>query len=151
MMTFLRPRLRVPAAMAVLGTAATTAVVVSQGWTTAMYVEIPWVALAVGYYVWGGKDSDVGAVIGSRADERQASLEMKVTALQGKVMTAAAVVAFLIAVAVKATIWPFAIFVALAGLSGFAGWAIYRDDGDGQDDGSGAQHAQPPIHIKPGP
>jgi len=93
MMTFLRPRLRVPAAMAVLGTAATTAVVVSQGWTTAMYVEIAWIALAVGYYVWGGKDTDVGAVIGSRADERQASLETKVTALQGKVMTAGAVVA----------------------------------------------------------
>ena len=150
MMRFLRPRLRVPVAMAVVGTAANAAVVVSQGWTTAIYVEIPWLALAVGYYVWGGKDSDVGAVIGSRADERQASLEMKVTALQGKVMTAAAAVAFLIAVAVKATIWPFAIFVALAGLSGFAGWAIYREGG-GQDDGADAEHARPPVPIKPGP
>jgi hypothetical protein len=150
MMRFIRPRLRVPVAVAVLGTAATAAVVVSQGWTTAIYVAIAWVVLAVGYYIWGGKDSDVGAVIGSRADERQASLEMKVTALQGKVMTAAAAVAFLIAVAVKATIWPFAIFVALAGLSGFAGWAIYRQDGSGQDDGVDAEHAQPPIPIKPG-
>ena len=151
MMTFLRPRLRVPAAMAVLGTAATTAVVVSQGWTTAMYVEIAWIALAAGYYVWGGKDTDVGAVIGSRANERQASLEMKVTALQGKVMTAGAVVAFLIAVAVKATLWPFAVFVVLAGLSELAGWAIYREDGDGQDDGVDAEHAQPSIPVKPGP
>jgi hypothetical protein len=145
MMRFIRPRLRVPVAVAVLGTAATAAVVASEGWTTAIYVEVAWVVLAVGYYVWGGKDSDVGAVIGSRADERQASLEMKVTALQGKVMTAAAVVAFLIAVAVKATIWPFAIFVALAGLSGFAGWAIYREDGGGQDDGADAEHARPPV------
>jgi hypothetical protein len=151
MMRFLRPRLRVPVAVAVVGTAANAAVVVSQGWTTAIYVEIPWLALAVGYYVWGGKDTDVGAVIGSRADERQASLEMKVTALQGKVMTAAAVVAFLIAVAVKATIWPFAIFVVLAGLSGFAGWAIYRQDGGGQDDGVDAEHARLPVPLKPGP
>ena len=151
MMRFLRPRLRVPVAVAVLGTAATTAVAISQGWAAAVYVELAWIALAVGYYAWGGKDTDVGAVLGSRADERQASVEMKVTALQGKVMTAAAVVAFLIAVAVKATIWPFAILVVIAGLSGLAGWAIYRDDGNGQDDGAGAQHAQPPIPIKPGP
>lgn len=150
MMRFIRPRLRVPAAMAVLGTAATAVVVVSQGWMTALYVEIAWVVLAVGYYVWGGKDSDVGAVLGSRADERQASLEMKVTALQGKVMTAAAAVAFLVAVAVKATIWPFAIFVALAGLSGVAGWAIYREDGRRQDDGVDTDHARPPVPLKPG-
>ena len=149
-MRFLRPRLRVPVAVAVLGTAATTAVAISQGLAAAVYVELAWIALAVGYYAWAGKDTDVGAVLGSRADERQASVEMKVTALQGKVMTAAAVVAFLIAVAVKATIWPFAILVVIAGLSGLAGWAIYRDDGDGQD-GAGAQHAQPPIPIKPGP
>jgi hypothetical protein len=151
MMSFIRPRLRVPVAVAVLGTAATTAVVVGQGWTTAIYVEIPWVALAVGYHVWGGKDSDVGAVIGSRADERQASLEMKVTALQGKVMTAAAAVAFLIAVAVKATIWPFVIFVVLAGVSGLAGWAIYRENDGGQDDGVDADQARPPVSVKPGP
>jgi hypothetical protein len=42
---------------------------------------------------------------------------MKVTALPGKVMTAAAV----IAVAVKATLWPFAVFVVPAGVSGLAG------------------------------
>jgi hypothetical protein len=146
MMSFVRPRLRVPVAVAILGTAATTAVVVSQGWTTGLYVEIAWVVLAVGYYVWGGKDSDVGAVIGSRADERQASLEMKVTALQGKVMAAAAVVAFLIAVAVKATIWPFAAFVGLAGLSGFAGWVIYREHDDGQESDPDTEHEKLPAH-----
>jgi hypothetical protein len=51
------------------------------------------------------------AVIGSCAGERQTSREMKVTAWPRKVMIAAAVVAFLIAVAVKATFWPFAVFV----------------------------------------
>ena len=66
---------------------------------------------------------------------------MKVTALPGKVMTAAAVVAFLIAAAVKATFWPFAVFVP-AGVSGLAGWAIYRQDGNGHDDGMDAGHAQ---------
>jgi hypothetical protein len=87
--------------------------------------------LAARYYVWGG-NTDLGAVIGSRADERQASVQMRVTALQGKVMTAAAIGAFLIAVVLKATIWPFAAFVAIAGISGLVGWAIYRENGDGQ-------------------
>jgi len=89
-------------------------------------------------------------VIGSRADERQTSLEVKVTALPGKVMTAA-VVAFLIAVATKATFWPSAVFVVPAGVSGLAGWAIYREDGNGHDDGMDAEHAQSPIRVKPGP
>jgi len=91
------------------------------------------------------------AVIGSRADERQTSLEMKVTALPGKVITAAAVVAFLIAVAVKATLWPFAVFVVPAGVSGLAGWAIYRQDGNGDDDRMDAEHTRSPIRVKPGP
>ena len=82
-------------------------------------------------------------MIGSRADERQASVQMRVTALQGKVMTAAAIGAFLIAVVLKATIWPFAVFVAIAGISGLVGWAIYRENGDGQDDGAGAEPASP--------
>jgi hypothetical protein len=95
----------------------------------------------------------VGAVIGSCAGERQASLQMKVTALPGKVMTAAAAAAFLTAVAVpvKATFWPFAVFVVPAGVSGLAGWAIYRQDGNGHDDGMDAEHAQSPIRVKPGP
>jgi hypothetical protein len=149
MMRFIRPRLRAPVSVAVLGTVAAAALAVAQGWASAVIVEVVAIALAVGYYVWGGKDSDLGAVIGSRADERQASLEMKVTALQGKVMTAAASIAFLIAVIVNGTIWPFAIFVALAGISGFAGWAIYREDGDGQDNGADAEDAEP-VPAKPG-
>jgi hypothetical protein len=144
MMRFIRPRLRAPVSVAVLGTVAAVALAVTQGWSSAIPVEIVFAALAAGYYVWGGKDSDLGAVIGSRADERQASLEMKVTALQGKVMTAAVIVAFLIAVVVKATIWPFAVLVALAGISGLAGWAIYREHGNGQDDGVDAERAAPP-------
>jgi hypothetical protein len=145
------PRLRAPAGLAVGGTVIAAALLASQGWAAAIPVEVVFVALATGYYVWGGKDTDLGAVIGSRADERQASMQMRVTALQGKVMTAAAIVAFLSAVAIKATIWPFAVFVALAGISGLAGWAIYREHDDGQDDGAGAEHAEPPVPIKPGP
>jgi hypothetical protein len=46
--------------------------------------------LAAAYYVWGGRDTDGGAIIGHRADERQKNMQMKVTALQGQVMTVTA-------------------------------------------------------------
>jgi len=85
----------------------------------------------------------MGAIIGSRPDERQASMQMKVTALQGKVMAGAAGPIFMIAVLRKAAfwpkldVWPFAIPLVLASLSGLAGWMIYRERSDG-DDAAGA-------------
>jgi hypothetical protein len=144
MMRFLRPRLRVPAAVAVLGTAATTAVVIGQGWAPAIYVEIAWIALAAGYYAWGGRDTDRGALMGSRADERQASLQMKVTAFQGKVMTLAAAAAYLYAIAVHARpIWPFILFILVSGVSGMVGWGIYREHG-AEADGPAPEHFTAP-------
>lgn len=150
-MRFLRPRLGTPMSVALIGTVVAAALAVGQGWTVGIVIEVVFVALAAGYWAWGGKDTDVGAVIGHRADERQASLEMKVTALQGKVMTGAAALAFLVATVVRATVWPFALFVVLAGLSGLAGWVIYRERSDDHDDGMGADHAEPPVPARPGP
>ena len=73
------------------------------------------------------------------------------TALTGKVMTAAAI-AFLIAVAAKAAFWPFAVFVVPAGsVSSLAGYVIYPQDGNGRDDGTDAEPANTPIRVKPGP
>ena len=57
----------------------------------------------------------------------------------------------LIAVAVKAAFWPFAVFGVPAGVQGFARWAIYRQDGNGDDDRMDAEHTRSPIRVKPGP
>jgi hypothetical protein len=84
MMRLIPPRLRAPAGLAAGGTVIAAVMLASQGWGAAIPIEVVFAALAVGYYIWGGKDTDLGAVIGSRADERQASLQMRVTALQGK-------------------------------------------------------------------
>jgi hypothetical protein len=147
-MRFLRPRLRAPAQMVVIGAVLAVIFGAAQGWEAAVGIVITFSALAAGYYAWGGKDTDMGAITGSRADERQASLQMRVTALQGKVMTAAAVLTYLIVVLGKATfwpkvtVWPFTIPLALASLAGLAGWVIYRDTGDGDDaDGAHADGA----------
>lgn len=39
---------------AVLGTAVTAAIAIGQGWAHAITSEVYAVALAIGYYVWGG-------------------------------------------------------------------------------------------------
>jgi hypothetical protein len=151
MMAFLRPRLRAPVLAVALGTVLAVLFGVSQGWAVAAIIEGVFVAMAAGYYVWAGQDTDVGAVIGHRPDERQASLLMKVTALQGKVMSAAAAIVFVIATVgkatawPKATVWPFAIPVVLAGLSGLAGWAMYRERSEAEGDDEDAGHSVPVI------
>ena len=66
---------------------------------------------------------------------------MKVTAFQGKVMTAAA---YVYAIAVNARpLWPFIFFILISAVSGSVGWGIYRDDGPGQADGADAGHEEP--------
>ena len=64
-MRLLRPRLREPVAFAVIMTAIAAVIGVGQGWAAAAVLEA--VTVAVGFYLWGGKDTDVGAVIGHRA------------------------------------------------------------------------------------
>jgi hypothetical protein len=46
-------------------------------------------------------------------------------------MTLASAIGYLVAVAVKAPLWPFAIALGLAGVSQLAGWVIYREHPDG--------------------
>ena len=68
-MRFLRPRLGTPMSVALIGTVVAAALAVGQGWTVGIVIEVVFVALAAGYWAWGGKDTDVGAVIGHRADD----------------------------------------------------------------------------------
>jgi hypothetical protein len=157
-MRLLRPRLREPVSAAVGGTVITVIVGISQGWVPAVVLAVATVVFTVGLYAWGGKDTDVGAVIGRRADERQTNLRMKVNALQGQILTVAAALVFLVAVIGKATawpkasIWPFEIPVLLAGLSGLLGWTIYRDRGQGDDAPAGLRIRDPRLrnHARPG-
>ena len=79
MKRLIRPRLRAPAQVAVIGLAGAAAIVAGYGWGNAIPFAVLAVALAIGVYVWGGRDTDRGALIGSRPDERQASLQKKVT------------------------------------------------------------------------
>jgi hypothetical protein len=58
-------------------------------------------------------------------------------ALVGRVTTGAAAVAFLVAFAVKTTLWPSFIFLTTPAVTFLAGWMIYREHGDGQGNSPG--------------
>ena len=133
MMKSIPPRLRKPVQMIVVGAAATVFAVALYGWVAALYLGPFVLVAAAGWYMVGRRDSDLAAMARRQVDERQAYRQLKMQALVGKVMTVAAVVAFLIAIAVKATLWPFFVFVALPGLAGLAGWVIYREHGEGRE------------------
>jgi len=68
-----------------------------------------------------------------QADERQTYRRLKIQALVGRITTLAAVVAYLAAAVAKATLWPFAIFVAVPGVAFLLGWVVYRERNDGRE------------------
>jgi hypothetical protein len=127
MMRSIPPRLRAPVYMLVGGTAIDAIAVAAWGWSSLTSLGPLTVAAAVGYYVLAGRDSDFAAMLREQADERQAYRRLKIQALVGRVMTAAVAVGYLVAVLAKATLWPFVIFLALAGVTFLAGWLVYRE------------------------
>ena len=121
------PRLRAPVYMLVGGGAIDAIAVAAWGWGSLISLGPLTAAAAVGYYVLTGRDSDFAAMLRDQADERQVYRRLKIQALVGRVTTAAAAVAYLAAALAKATLWPFAIFVGLAGVTFLVGWLVYRE------------------------
>jgi hypothetical protein len=118
-------RLAAPAIMIIGGTGLAGAVAAGQGWEAAVPAEALAVVAAIGYYIWGGRDSDFGAMIGSRVDERQSLLRMRAQSLGGVAAGLASLIGYMVAVALKDPVWPF-LLVLGAGVIGFiAGLAIY--------------------------
>jgi hypothetical protein len=120
------------------GGAVIAAVVPSaHGWEPLLGLGLFTVLCAVGWYLAGGRDSDFGALMSDKADERQAYRRLKTQALVGIVTSGAVGVAYLAALAAKATIWPLGILLFVPGITFIVGWAIYREPSGGQDEGPG--------------
>ena len=126
MMKFLPPRLRAPAYMLVVGVIAIAVGVTAYGWVTVPVVGPFLLIVVVWYYVAGGRDSDYGAMLRRQSDERQAYRWLKMQALTGQVLSLAAGIGYLVAIALKVTLWPFGVALGLVGVSQLAGWLIYR-------------------------
>ncbi len=150
MMTFIPPRLRVPVFYLLTGTVLAAAFLVHGGgiWWASITTGIGFGARAIRAYVTGGRDSDEGALAGSRADERLALLRTRSRALAGMAAATAAFIGLAAAIAVRAAWWwPFAVILGVALLAYLFGWSEYGiGAADPADDEAGAsQPAQSPA------
>ena len=124
------PRLRAPVIMLTGGGVITVVAGVAWGWSSLLPVGGLTIIAAIGYYFVTGRDSDFAAMLRDQADERQAYRRLQMQALVGRVTTLAASIAYLAAAVAKAPLWPFAIFVAIPGVTFLVGWLVYRERGD---------------------
>jgi hypothetical protein len=131
MMRSIPPRLRAPLTMLVGGTVIDAVMVAADGWGALISLGPLTLAAAAGYYVLTGRDIDFAAMLRRQDDERQAYRRLKIQALVGRITTLAAAIALLAAIAAKITLWPFYVFLTVPGITFLAGWAIYREHGDG--------------------
>lgn len=143
MMRFIRPRLRVPVGIAVAGTVLAAAWLVhgGYGWLWAIVVEVSMLVRVISVYVRGGKDSDEGALAGSRADERLKLLSLRSRALAGNVAMIAAFAGLTIAIAARAAWWwPFLVMLTVTGFANLFGWSAYGVGEEGPADDANAGH-----------
>ena len=107
----------------------------------AIVIAVVAVGYAVGWYVWAGQDSDEGALLGSRADERQKLVGQKARALAGVVAMAAAYTGLAITLAVeRADAWPFAALVVVTVFGYLFGFSSYGSGEPGPADDEDAGH-----------
>jgi hypothetical protein len=117
----------VPATAFVLGSAIAVGAWIGSGWAAAVGIETVAIAGAIFYYLFARRDSDVGALFGSRPDERQASISMRSTALAGNVLILMAIGGVVVTFALAKPAWPFLLFCVVGGVTYLAGLVIYRD------------------------
>jgi hypothetical protein len=135
-----RRRLRAPVFTAACGLALTVAVLVAAGWTAAAPVAAVTVVSAIAYYLIGGTDTDAGALIGSRADERQSTLRLWARAFAGLSLLAMGTVGAIVSAALHRAAWPYALVVGLGAACFLGGLALYRSGVRVTDPGLGLDH-----------
>jgi hypothetical protein len=143
----IRPRLRKPLLRGIAGLGLAGAWAIGAGghgrWL-AIVIAIVVLGNAVAWYVWAGNDSDDGALLGSRADERQKLVGQKARALAGVVAMAAAYTGLVFALAAKrADAWPFAVLLAVTGLAYLLGLSSYGEPDPADDADAGHEERSP--------
>ena len=150
MMTFISPRLRKPAGIALAGVLFAAAWLVRGGplWWVSILAVIAAAVRAVSWYRMGGEDTDEGALAGSRADERQKLLSLRSRALACNLAAAAAFIGLTAAIAVKAAWWwPFLVILAITGFGYLLGLTNYgiAEEGAPDDDADAGQPRRSPV------
>src|SRR5260221_14546275 len=150
MMSFISPRWRKPAWMVLAGTAFAAAWVIRGGrywWLWVSLVAIATAGRAFTLYLWADEDDDVGALAGSRADERQKQLSLRSRALAFNLTALAAFAGLTAAVALRASWWwPFAVILGILGFGYLFGLSSYGIAAQGPADDPETEH-QPPAPV----
>jgi hypothetical protein len=118
MMGFIAPRLRKPAAYALGGVLFAAAWLVRGGplWWVSISALILTGAGVARLYQLGGKDSDEGALAGSRADERQRLVSERSRALACNLAALTSFIGLTAAIAARGTWgWPFLVTLLITG------------------------------------
>ena len=140
-----RHKLWAPVLAGVAGTAISLAVGLGHAqWDAVVIGEAVTVIAVVVMYLASAQDSDVGAVLGRRADERQVLVRLKASRVSAVVGVVTSVIACVIAGAMDASYWPFEVIYLAIGVSYLLSLAIYGADSEGDSaitDGE-AHHAE---------
>jgi hypothetical protein len=114
-------------------------------WEAIVIGEVVTAVAVVVLYFASAQDSDVGAVLGHRADERQVLVRLKASRVSAVVGVLAAIVACVIAGSIDTTYWPFEVIYIVMGASYLIGLGIYgaASEGDGAVTGNEADHVDP--------
>jgi len=139
MKTFLSPRLRRPALVALAGTAFAVAWLVRGGssWFLSIVIEVTVLVRVVTLYIQTGQDIKEGRRTATGRDERQQLVNTRSRALAGSVVTVAAFIGVTVAVAIRADWWwPCAAILALAAFAYLYGLSRFGvgEEGPGEDD-----------------
>lgn len=149
MTTFIRPRLRKPAGIALAGLLFAAAWLVRGGplWWVSILAAIATAVRVLSWYRMSGKDTDEGALAGSRADERQQLVSMRSRALACNLAAVASFLGLTAAIAVKAAWWwPFLVILAVTGFGYLLGLSNYGSgEQDSDDDADAGRPRRSPV------
>jgi small-conductance mechanosensitive channel len=127
MLKVIPPRLRKPLLYTLIGVVFAAAWLIHGGrtWWFSIMVLVATAVRVAAVYLRAGKDTDEGALAGSRADERLKLLNARSRALAGIFAWVATFIALSAAVAAGKTWWPYAAILAVAGLGYLFGLSNY--------------------------
>jgi hypothetical protein len=103
------------------------AVGLGHDWAKALITEIVVLALGVGYFFLTSSNSDVGAIYGGRADERQHLVYLRASATALRVMLGGAFICIVVTVALNDNYWQSDVIGSLGAVAFLCGLAAYGD------------------------
>jgi uncharacterized membrane protein len=120
-----RSRFVAPVLVLAAGSIISGAVAIGHTWNDAVVAEAVTVLLSFVYFMMTKSDSDIGAVYGNRADERQMHVVLKASRNSMLVMLAIAFVGVVVTIAMNEVYWQFDILGSVGGFAYLISLLVY--------------------------